>query len=179
MHPDARVGYVDIDEIAVAHSKALRSVGPGLTTILADIRDPDVIINHPELTANIDFEQPVGVLIFSVVDVIPDSDDPWHSVRRFREQMTPSSFFALARFSSVPTRRPCGSSKASIWWNRVSSTSRSGAHGWTRHRCGSSSWVASPQVRLSAQSSRTIRSIVSRVCDGDSACAHRRSMTAR
>ena len=145
MHLDARVGYVDIDEIAVAHSKALRSVGPGLTTILADIRDPDVIINHPELTANIDFEQPVGVLIFSVVDVIPDSDDPWHSVRRFREQMTPSSFFALARFSSVPTRRPCGSSKASIWWNGSRrhhavapmagrAIAADQAHGWRRRK---------------------------------------------
>lgn len=100
VHPDATVVYVDINEIAVAHSGALRSVGPGLTTILADIREPDVVINHPELNAIIDFEQPVGVLIFSVVDVIPDSDDPWHTVRRFREQMAPGSFFALAHLSA-------------------------------------------------------------------------------
>jgi S-adenosyl methyltransferase len=36
VQPDARVVYVDFDPVVVAHSNALRSVQPGLTTILAD-----------------------------------------------------------------------------------------------------------------------------------------------
>ena len=72
----AHVVYVDLDPVVAAHSRALRSIGPGLDTILADIRRPEAVLDHPDLQALIDFNQPVGVVIFSVLDVIEDKDDP-------------------------------------------------------------------------------------------------------
>ena len=36
--PTVRVVYVDVDPVVAGHSRALRSIGPGLDTILADIR---------------------------------------------------------------------------------------------------------------------------------------------
>ena len=51
---DAGVVYVDVDPVVVAHSNALRSVHPGLATILADIRQPQQIQNHTDLSRHID-----------------------------------------------------------------------------------------------------------------------------
>jgi hypothetical protein len=98
--PTARVVYVDLDRVVVAHSRALRSIGPGLTTILADIRQPETVLDHPELQAHIDFSEPVGVVIFSVLDVVEDKDNPLGIVRQFRERMAPGSYLGLSHLSA-------------------------------------------------------------------------------
>ena len=98
--PSIRVVYVDFDPIVVAHSEALRSAQPGLTTILADIRQPEAILAHPGLQALIDFDEPVGVVIFSVLDVIEDKYDPVGIVRRFREEMAPGSYLGISHLSA-------------------------------------------------------------------------------
>lgn len=98
--PTARVAYVDVDPVVVSHSRALRSIGPGLTTILADIRQPETVLEHPELQAHIDFNEPVAVVIFSVLDVIEDKDDPLGIVQRFRERMMPGSYLAISHLSA-------------------------------------------------------------------------------
>jgi hypothetical protein len=100
VQPDARVVYVDFDPVVVAHSNALRSFGPGLATILADIRRPKDILNHPDLVPEIDFDQPVGVVIFSVLDVIDDSYDPVGIMAQFRERMAPGSYLGLSHLSA-------------------------------------------------------------------------------
>ena len=98
--PTARVLYVDMDPVVVAHSRALRSIGPGLTTILADIRRPEAVLDHPDLQQQIDFNEPVGVVIFSVLDVIEDKDNPLGIVRQFRERMAPGSYLGISHLSA-------------------------------------------------------------------------------
>lgn len=98
--PSVRVVYVDFDPIVVAHSEALRSVAPGLTTILADIRQPETILDHPDIQALIDFDEPVGLVIFSVLDVIEDKYDPAEIVRRFRQRMAPGSYLGISHLSA-------------------------------------------------------------------------------
>jgi hypothetical protein len=98
--PSTRVVYVDFDPVVVAHSAALRSVHPGLTTILADIRRPEAILNHPDLRQLIDFTEPVGVVIFSVLDVIDDAHDPQGIVAQFRDRMAPGSYLGISHISA-------------------------------------------------------------------------------
>jgi hypothetical protein len=98
--PTARVVYVDIDPVVAAHSRALRSVGPGLDTISADIRLPETVLDHPDLQALIDFNEPVGVVIFSVLDVIEDKDNPLGIFRQFRDRMAPGSYLGISHLSA-------------------------------------------------------------------------------
>jgi hypothetical protein len=100
VQPDARVVYVDFDPVVVAHSNALRSVKPGLATILADIRAPQPILNHPDLLQHIDFDQPVGIVIFSVLDVVDDSYDPAGIVAQFRDRMAAGSYLGISHLSA-------------------------------------------------------------------------------
>lgn len=100
VEPSARVVYVDHDPIVVVHSEALRSVGPGLTTILADVRQPEAILDNPDVRALIDFDEPVGVTFFSVLDVVEDADDPFGIVRVFRDRMAPGSCLGISHLSA-------------------------------------------------------------------------------
>ena len=98
--PSVRVVYIDFDPVVAAHSQALRSVGPGLATVLADIRAPETVLGHPGLQELIDFDEPVGVVVFSVLHVIEDEDDPAGIMQRFRQRMAPGSYLAISHFSA-------------------------------------------------------------------------------
>ncbi|MGH8793283.1 MAG: SAM-dependent methyltransferase [Stackebrandtia sp.] len=100
IEPGAKVVYVDNDPIVVAHSRVLRSVDRGTTTILADLRKPEAILDHSELLSHIDFDAPVAVTIFSVLQAVSDEDDPWGIVRTIRERMAPGSYLAISHAST-------------------------------------------------------------------------------
>src|SRR5256885_7961686 len=59
--PDARVAYVDIDPVAVAHSRQILAGNPGATPVPADLRRPDDNLGHPEGRALLDFDQPLAL----------------------------------------------------------------------------------------------------------------------
>ena len=58
--PDARVVYVDVDPVAIAHSKALLAGNENAAIIDADLREPEKILAHPATRRLIDFSQPAG-----------------------------------------------------------------------------------------------------------------------
>src|SRR4051812_38231760 len=72
--PDSRVVYVDTDPVAIAHSKSILAEDDRATVIEGDLRDPGSILGHPEVDRLIDFDQPVGLLLVSVLHFI--RDDP-------------------------------------------------------------------------------------------------------
>ncbi len=104
--PEARVVYVDTDPVAVAHSKTILSGQENATIIQADLREPEKILAHGETRRLIDFTQPVGLLLVSVLHVIPDTDDPWRSVAALREAIAAGSYLTIchATTESRPKR---------------------------------------------------------------------------
>ena len=99
LEPEARVVYVDNDPIVLAHGRALLATNATTTVITADIRDPAAILSDPELTALIDFSQPVAVLFVAIFHFIPDSDDPSGILAAFRERLAPGSYLALSHLT--------------------------------------------------------------------------------
>ncbi|MFD0559119.1 S-adenosyl methyltransferase [Stackebrandtia endophytica] len=98
--PDTRVIYVDNDPVVVSHSRALRDVAPGLVSILADINDVDRIFAHPDVAANLDLGQPVGILLISVLQNTLDDQDAKAIVRSFADRVVPGSYLGLAHVST-------------------------------------------------------------------------------
>jgi S-adenosyl methyltransferase len=76
--PDTRVVYVDNDPIVLAHARALlTSQDAGETAfIMADLREPKSILDHPTLTATLDLSQPVALMMVAVLMYFRDSDNP-------------------------------------------------------------------------------------------------------
>jgi O-methyltransferase involved in polyketide biosynthesis len=96
--PESRVVYVDNDPIVLAHARALLTSTPeGATAYIdADMRDPDKIFEHPDLRAQIDFDQPVALLLVAVLHFLTDDADPWGLLTRYRSHLPPGSHIAIA-----------------------------------------------------------------------------------
>jgi len=102
--PDARVVYVDIDPVAVAHSRHILADNDLATAIREDMRRPDAILGHPDVRALLDLDQPVAVLMLAILHAIQDKDDPYGLVARIRDALAPGSYLVVAQAS--PESRP-------------------------------------------------------------------------
>jgi SAM-dependent methyltransferase len=95
--PDARVLYVDIDPVAVAHSKAILAGHPNAAVIGADLREPEKILADETTRELIDFSQPTGLLLVAVLHFIADAEDPWRIVATLRDALAPGSYLVLGQ----------------------------------------------------------------------------------
>jgi len=102
----ARVVYVDTDPMVLAYAKALLTDDGSTAVIQADLRDPDTVLNHPDLRALIDFSQPVGLLMSAVLHFVADGSDPWGLVAQYVRALAPGSYLAVSHVTAdnVPSR---------------------------------------------------------------------------
>jgi hypothetical protein len=98
--PTAHVVYVDNDPMVLAHADALLADVANVSLITGDLRQPDAVLNHPEVARLIDFNQPVALLMVAVVHFLPDEADPWGLVSRFVDATIPGSFLALSHVTA-------------------------------------------------------------------------------
>jgi SAM-dependent methyltransferase len=94
---DAKVVYVDLDPVAVAHGREILGGSDRATAIQADVRQPDRILSHPDVRRLLDFDQPVAVMIVAVLHYIADADDPAGLIGRLRDALAPGSYLALSQ----------------------------------------------------------------------------------
>jgi SAM-dependent methyltransferase len=96
----SRVVYVDNDPMVITHARALyRSVPEdGCGYLQADIRDRAQVLASAATT--LDLRQPVGVLMASVLHLIPDSDDPYGLVREVLFAVAPGSYLLIVHPAS-------------------------------------------------------------------------------
>jgi hypothetical protein len=100
--PDARVTYVDIDPIAVAHSRAILAGNDRVAVVQDDLRTPERVLSDPELLRVLDLDQPVAILMISLLHFVPDSDDPAGVIARYRDAVAAGSYLALSHIRRVP-----------------------------------------------------------------------------
>jgi hypothetical protein len=91
----ARVVYVDIDPVAVAHSAAILSGNPLATVVQADAAQPDAILADPRVRRLLDFDRPLAVLLLGVLHFVPDSGDPAGCVATLQQAVAPGSYLAI------------------------------------------------------------------------------------
>jgi trans-aconitate methyltransferase len=96
VRPAVRVMYVDHDPMVRALSAQLLADVQLAGLITADMRDPDTVLNHPDVRGLIDFSQPVGLLMTAVLHFVADGSDPWHLVKRYTDALAPGSYLALS-----------------------------------------------------------------------------------
>lgn len=96
--PDARVVYVDIDPIVLAHGRALLAENEFTTVVTADLRDPKTVLNLPQVRKFIDFDEPVGLMLVGVIHHLGDDEDPDGIVRTYLEALPRGSHFLLTHF---------------------------------------------------------------------------------
>ncbi|MET9487537.1 SAM-dependent methyltransferase [Nocardia sp. NPDC006630] len=99
--PGCRVLYADIDPVAVAHARAILQGNDHAAAIEADLRKPVDLLAAARESGMIDFEQPVGVLLFAVLHLLGDDDRPADTVATVRAAVPAGSYIALSHLSSA------------------------------------------------------------------------------
>jgi hypothetical protein len=78
--PEARVAYVDIDPVAVSESLDLLQDNRFASVIQGDLRDPEVVLDHPGVRRLLDLTEPVGLLLAAVLHFVPEDDLAYRAV---------------------------------------------------------------------------------------------------
>ncbi len=94
--PGALVVYMDNDPVVFAQARGLLASGPhGSTAYLgADLRDTGMVLT--EAARLLDLTQPVALILMSVLQFIPDEEDPWKIVATLLDALAPGSFLVVA-----------------------------------------------------------------------------------
>jgi O-methyltransferase involved in polyketide biosynthesis len=93
--PAARVAYVDIDAVVLAHARALLATSDGVTAVAADLRDPGAVLANPELRIVIDPARPVCVILGAVLHFL-DADAARTVTAGYARLMAPRSCLVIS-----------------------------------------------------------------------------------
>jgi hypothetical protein len=102
---DARVVYVDIDPIVLAHARVLLEDDCSTIVITADMRDHEAVLAHPDVRRLIDFNEPLAVLFLSVGHHLLDEFDPRRILHGMLEPAVPGSHLAFSQVVSDDPER--------------------------------------------------------------------------
>jgi hypothetical protein len=97
----ARVAYVDNDPIVLTHARAQLAGDAATTVVMADVRHPDSILNNAAITAFLDFDRPIGLVLNGVIHHLGDDDDPYGAVTKLTSALAPGSYLQLTHFSTA------------------------------------------------------------------------------
>ena len=92
---ECRVVFVDIDPVAVAHSRLMLAGNDRAAVIQEDVRRPDRILEAPEARL-LDFDQPVALLLVGLFHFVSDADDPVGILSRLTAPLASGSYLALS-----------------------------------------------------------------------------------
>lgn len=90
--PETRVVYVDNEPVVLAHAQALLAYNAETIVIDGDLRHPRSILAHPDLTAHLDLDQPVGLLLCGILHHILDEEDPYGVMHELCAALAPGSY---------------------------------------------------------------------------------------
>jgi hypothetical protein len=98
MNPDCRVVYVDNDPVVAAHGRALLEENEQSHLVMADLTEPDQVLDHPVVRKYLDFERPIALIQCSTLHHVPDEKKPREITQRYIERLPAGSFLALTHF---------------------------------------------------------------------------------
>jgi SAM-dependent methyltransferase len=106
VNPEARVVYVDNDPMVLTHGRALLADNQTTTVIEADIRSPQAVLDHPIVREYLDFTEPVGLLLLSILHHLGDAEDPGGVAATLRDALPPNSYLAIIHFWDPAEEHP-------------------------------------------------------------------------
>lgn len=96
--PQCRVVYVDIDPSVADEGRHLLEGNPRTAFLHEDVRDPERVLDAPELRELINLDEPVAVLMIETLLHFADAENPAAIVRGYVDAMSSGSYLALSHF---------------------------------------------------------------------------------
>lgn len=94
--PTATVVYVDSDPTAISHGQALLADDRTSFFADADLTDPASVLEHPDVSAALDLNRPVGIILGLVLHTIPDTDRIGRVIAEYLAAVPSGSYLALS-----------------------------------------------------------------------------------
>lgn len=104
INPDAKVVYVDVDPIVLAHGRALLATNESTIVVTADLRRPEEILDNDEIKGHLDFSRPIALMIVGIHMHFHDDEKPDEWVRTLMDRLAPGSYLFITDF--VDTGEP-------------------------------------------------------------------------
>jgi hypothetical protein len=104
INPDAKVVYVDVDPIVLAHGRALLATNNSTIVVTADLREPQGILESKEVQTHLDFSRPIALMIVGIHMHFHDDEKPDEWVRTIMDKLAPGSYLFITDF--VDTGEP-------------------------------------------------------------------------
>jgi len=100
--PESKIVYVDNDPLVLVHARALlTSSAEGKTAYVdADLRDPEKILDDPQLRETLDLTQPVALMLVATLHFLDEQDDPYAIVRRLAAALPTGSYLVISHATS-------------------------------------------------------------------------------
>ena len=105
----ARIAYVDLEPVAVAHARELLVDTPLATVTRADLRDHEAVLTAPGVAGLLDFTRPVALLAVAVLHFVPGDAAP--VIAAYRGALTTGSVAAISHVSTE-LREPAQSTQS-------------------------------------------------------------------
>jgi hypothetical protein len=112
--PDAKVVYVDNDPIVLAHGRALLAENRTTTVVTADLREPQSILDHPEVKGMLDFDRPIGLMVVGLHMHFHDDEQPDEWVRVLMDACPAGSYLFITDFVDTGEPLQKGMEKAGL-----------------------------------------------------------------
>lgn len=129
--PDTRTFvYVADDPISLAHARALLvgRPGPPVTVIGGNFREPQDILSRPGLITKIDFDQPVGLLLFGMLDYIAADRRARRALDYLMQRVVPGSMAALFHVIEVESEEVNNALDKTLAQDQIELTPRTAQH---------------------------------------------------
>jgi hypothetical protein len=94
--PESRIVYVDLDPVAVAHSRAILADNPNATVMTGDLRKPDGILADLAQNDLLDLSRPIGLLMVAVLHFVGDQDAPDEAIATLRDALPGGSYLTIS-----------------------------------------------------------------------------------
>lgn len=101
VNPDARVAYVDADELTVRMAEAQLAGARGVSVAHADLCEPSSVLTSPGVASLLDFTRPVGVLAMAALPFIADYSELVGVVAAYRDACSVGSALVASHLSPV------------------------------------------------------------------------------
>ncbi|TMM33769.1 MAG: hypothetical protein E6F99_23370 [Actinobacteria bacterium] len=118
IRPGARVVYVDVDPVAVIHSRTILAGDPQSEIVQADLLDAGQVLADPVVGGLLDLSRPVCMLMVAVLHFLPDSPELRDALRRYREALAPGSYLVVSH--ATAEAQPKETAKVSELYTKVS-----------------------------------------------------------
>jgi hypothetical protein len=112
--PEARVAYIDIDPVAVAHAGEILRDNRFAAAVQADMRFPEAILGHASVRRLIEPDRPIGLLLVAMLHFVPD-EDAYPAVERLLAGLPAGSYVAISHGVSETPADAAGDGVADLY----------------------------------------------------------------